>query len=120
MSCKITSGNIPTVKLGIVAVSRDCFPAVLSEKRCNAVVDSLKAKGVDIYKSDIILENETDAMKALDDVKANGVNALIIYLGNFGPEGPETLLAQKFGSPVMFVAAGEETKDDMIDGRGDA
>ena len=120
MSFKITSCNIPTVKLGIVAVSRDCFPAKLSEKRRTAIVSSLKTKAVDIYESKIILENEIDAMKALDDVKANGVNALVIYLGNFGPEGPETLLAQKFGSPVMFVAAGEETKDDMINGRGDA
>ena len=25
--------NIPEVKLGIVAVSRDCFPITLSEKR---------------------------------------------------------------------------------------
>ena len=120
MSFKITSNNIPKVKLGIVAVSRDCFPAVLSEKRRDAVVESLKARNFDIYKSNIILENEVDAMKALEDVKANGVNALVIYLGNFGPEGPETLLAQKFGSPVMFAAAAEESKDDMINGRGDA
>ena len=120
MSLKISSGNIPKVKLGIVAVSRDCFPAALSEKRREAVVSSLKAKGVDIYKSNITVENEIDVMKALCDVKENGVNALIIYLGNFGPEGPETLLAQKFGNPVMFAAASEETKDDLFDGRGDA
>ena len=29
--------NIPEVKLGIVAVSRDCFPITLSEKRRKAV-----------------------------------------------------------------------------------
>lgn len=29
--------NIPEVKLGLVAVSRDCFPVALSEKRRAAV-----------------------------------------------------------------------------------
>ena len=38
--------NIPQVKLGIVAVSRDCFPITLSEKRRKAVVAALAAKGI--------------------------------------------------------------------------
>ena len=42
--------NIPQVKLGIVAVSRDCFPITLSEKRRKAVVASLAAKGCEIYE----------------------------------------------------------------------
>ena len=29
--------NIPVVKLGLVAVSRDCFPITLSEKRRAAI-----------------------------------------------------------------------------------
>ena len=32
--------NIPEVKLGIVAVSRDCFPISLSESRRKAIVDA--------------------------------------------------------------------------------
>ena len=67
-----------------------------------------------------VVENEVDAMKALDEIKDGGANALVVYLGNFGPEGPETLLAQKFDGPVMFVAAAEETGKNLIDGRGDA
>ncbi len=51
---------------------------------------------------------------------ANDVNALVVYLGNFGPETPETILAQKFGGPVMYIAAAEETQENLIDGRGDA
>ena len=31
------STNIPEVKLGIIAVSRDCFPIALSEKRRAAI-----------------------------------------------------------------------------------
>jgi L-fucose isomerase-like protein len=44
----------------------------------------------------------------------------VIFLGNFGPEGPLTILAQKFNGPVMICAAAEETQENLIDGRGDA
>lgn len=67
-----------------------------------------------------IVESEIDMVKALEDVKANGCNALCVYLGNFGPEISETLLAKHFDGPKMFVAAAEETQDNLIDGRGDA
>ena len=39
--------NIPEVKLGIVAVSRDCFPIALSKKRRAAIV---KTCGGNIYE----------------------------------------------------------------------
>jgi len=108
--------NIPVVKLGLIAVSRDCFPRTLSESRRAAVC---KAHG-DIYECKITVENEVDALKALEDVKNAGVNALVVYLGNFGPETSETLLAKYFDGPAMFVGAAEEDKDGLIDGRGDA
>ena len=109
--------NIPHVKLGIVAVSRDCFPVALSERRRAAVVKAYKGELIEIKTT---VENECDAMKALDELRTAGVNALVLYLGNFGPEGPETMLLQKFGGPAMVVAAAEESSADMIDGRGDA
>ena len=112
--------NTPVVKLGIVAVSRDCFPMQLSASRRKAVVAAYKANGGDIYECPVTVENENDMLKAVEDIKAAGVNALVVYLGNFGPETPETLLAKHFGGPVMFCAAAEETGDNLIDGRGDA
>ena len=36
--------NAPEVKIGIVAVSRDCFPESLSENRRKALVEAYKAK----------------------------------------------------------------------------
>lgn len=45
--------NVPEVKPGIIAVSRDCFPISLSKARREA-----------------------------------GCNALVVFLGNFGPENP--------------------------------
>jgi L-fucose isomerase-like protein len=112
--------NIPTVKLGIVAVSRDCFPVELSEKRREAVVKSCLEQKTEIVAIPTTIENETDALKVLEELKNAQVNALVVYLGNFGPEGPETMLAQKFGGPSMFVAAAEESGDNLIGGRGDA
>ena len=108
--------NIPEVKLGIIAVSRDCFPIELSNSRRKAIV---AAYGEGLYECPVTVENEKDALKALEDVKAAGVNALVVFLGNFGPETPETLLCQKFDGPVMYLAAAEGDGD-MINGRGDA
>ncbi len=112
--------NIPKVKLGIVAVSRDCFPMTLSERRRKAIVESYQAKYGDIYECPVCIENEKDMRRALADVQAAGVNALVVYLGNFGPESSETLLIKEFNGPAMAVAAAEETGEDLIDGRGDA
>ena len=108
--------NIPEVKLGIIAVSRDCFPIALSTQRRKNIV---AAYGEGIYECPITVENETDALKALEDVKNAGVNALVVFLGNFGPETPETLLCQKFDGPTMYIAAAEGDGD-LINGRGDA
>ena len=112
--------NIPKVKLGIVAVSRDCFPAELSQTRRNAVVKACSNKNIDICEIKTIVENEKDVLKALDELKSQNVNALVVYLGNFGPEGPETMLAQKFDGPARYGAAAEESENNLIGGRGDA
>ncbi|MBQ8825652.1 MAG: L-fucose/L-arabinose isomerase family protein [Oscillospiraceae bacterium] len=112
--------NMPTVKLGIAAVSRDCFPKTLSASRRSNVVRACQEKGIEIYECPVTVENENEMLEAVEDLKKNGVNALVVYLGNFGPETAETLLAKKFGLPVMFAAAAEEFGDNLIDGRGDA
>ncbi len=111
--------NIPDVKLGIIAVSRDCFIISLSEKRREAVIKAFNGKG-EIYEAKTTVENEKDMMKAVDEVKKAGCNALVVLLGNFGPETPETLIAENFDGPCMFCASAEETQNDLINGRGDA
>ena len=108
--------NIPKVQPGIVAVSRGCFPASLSERRRRAIVG---AYGEGLYECPVIVEKELDGRRALEDVRAHGVNALIVFLGNFGPETPETLLADWFDGPIMYIAAAEGDGD-LFDGRGDA
>lgn len=112
--------NMPEVKIGIVSVSRDCFPMSLSERRRSAVVAEFEKKYGKIYECPVCIENEHHMMAALEDIKKAEVNALVVYLGNFGPESCETLLAKYFDGPVMFVAAAEETGNDLVGGRGDA
>ena len=112
--------NIPNVKLGVIAVSRDCFIISLSERRRAAVVEACGKLGMDVYECRTTVENERDMLKAVEEVKAAGCNALVVFLGNFGPETPETLIAKYFDGPVMYAAAAEETGNDLIDGRGDA
>ena len=119
--------NIPAIKVGIVAVSRDCFPESLSVGRRAALAAAYRAKYGDagIYECPVcIVESEVQMMQALVDVKRAGCNALCVYLGNFGPEIAETMLAQKWagetGCPVMFCAAAEENIAVLSSDCGDA
>ncbi len=109
--------NMPQAKLGIVAVSRNCFPKSLSENRRKAVAAAYKGE---IYECPTVVENEMDMKQALKELREAGCNALVVYLGNFGPETEETLLVKYFHGPAMVVAAAEERGDNLVQGRGDA
>ena len=115
--------NMPELKIGVVAVSRDCFPESLSVNRRKALIDAYTKKYGEgtVYECPIcIVESEIHMVQALEDIKKAGCNALVVYLGNFGPEISETLLAKHFDGPKMFVAAAEESGNNLIQGRGDA
>ncbi|SDG02781.1 L-fucose isomerase [Selenomonas sp. WCT3] len=116
----MTMSNIPTVKCGILSVSRDCFIISLSENRRHAIVESYTKKYGSLYEVKKTVENETDMLEAVKEAKDAGCNALVVFLGNFGPETPETLIAKEFDGPVMYVSAAEESGKDLINGRGDA
>lgn len=117
--------NMPEVKVGIVAVSRDCFPESLSVSRRQNLVAAYREKYGDkeIYECPVcIVESEIHMEQALADIRQAGCNALCVYLGNFGPEIAETMLAKYFDGPKMFIAAAEETSENggLVQGRGDA
>ena len=64
--------NMPEVKVGIVAVSRDCFPESLSVNRRKALVEAYTKKydAKDIYECPIcIVESEIHMVQALEDIK---------------------------------------------------
>lgn len=114
--------NIPQIKIGVVAVSRDCFPMSLSVSRREALVKACQTRcsDIDIFECPTCIENEVHMQKALKEVQDADCNALVVYLGNFGPETAETLLAKYFNGPAMFIAAAEESGDRLMDDRGDA
>ncbi|MGD9344881.1 MAG: fucose isomerase [Candidatus Aminicenantes bacterium] len=112
--------NTPDIKAGLVAVSRDCFPVELSRERRKKIAEACRRGNIDIAEIHTVIENESDVGKALEEIERAKINALVIFLGNFGPEGPTTLLAQRFDGPFMFAAAAEESAKDLIQGRGDA
>ena len=104
--------QMPEVKIGVVAVSRDCFPESLATTRREKLIKAYTDKyGADeIYECPVcIVESEIHMVQALEDIKKAGCNALVVYLGNFGPEISETLLAKHFEGPKMFLAAAEES-----------
>ncbi|MCD4824976.1 MAG: fucose isomerase [Phycisphaerae bacterium] len=112
--------NAPQVKLALVGVSRDCFSIEITRNRLKALAKACREKGLKITVCKTIIENETDAMAALAEATDAGANAAVIYLGNFGPEGPLAIFAEEFGGPVMACAAAEESKKCLLNGRGDA
>ena len=68
-----------------------------------------------------IVESEvTHGAGTLEDIKNAGCNALVVYLGNFGPEIAETLLAKHFDGPKMFIAAAEGRGSNLVTGKRDA
>lgn len=112
--------NMPEIKLGIVGVSRDSFPISLTQKRLATLTAELKKKKINFAVAPTIIENETHALAACDELVAAGCNAAVVYLGNFGPEGPTTLFLEQFPGPGMACAAAEENKAVLASDRGDA
>ncbi|MBE6048250.1 MAG: fucose isomerase, partial [Clostridium sp.] len=64
--------NVPNIKLGIVSVSRDCFPVELSTNRRKAVVEAYDGE---LYECSITVEDEKQMRAAIKEVKEAGVNA---------------------------------------------
>lgn len=64
--------NFPEVKVGVVAVSRDCFPESLSVNRRKALMEAYTAKfGTgNVYECPVcIVESEIHMVQALEDIK---------------------------------------------------
>jgi L-fucose isomerase-like protein len=112
--------NTPVVKIAVVGVSRSCFPIELTRNRLARVVEACEAQGIGVCACRTIIGNERDVRAALAEAASLGANAAVIYLGNFGPEGPLSIFAREFGGPVMACAAAEESGSSLVDGRGDA
>ncbi|MDR2391322.1 MAG: fucose isomerase, partial [Planctomycetota bacterium] len=85
-----------------------------------ALEKCLKKDTLPHFVAKAVVENEKDAMAALAELADAGANALLVYLGNFGPEGPTTMMMRQFAGPVMVAAAAEEDREVLASDRGDA
>jgi L-fucose isomerase-like protein len=112
--------NMPEIRVGLVGVSRDCFPIELTRRRLGEVAKACKALKLNVVPCSVVIESENDALNAVAEMRDAGINAAAIYLGNFGPEGPTTIFAQRMGVPVMLAGAAEERRKTLVQGRGDA
>lgn len=112
--------NTPKVVMGVVGVSRDCFPVQLAATRLKNLMRECRRLRLRVIQCQTIIETEADAIAAAAEMKEKGVNAVAIYLGNFGPEGPTTIFARKLGVPFMLIGAAEESRGTLVQGRGDA
>ena len=57
--------NLNEISLGLVAVSRNCFPKSLSAERCSRVAAAFRTMYGELYECPICVENETDVSAAL-------------------------------------------------------
>ena len=89
--------NIPEVKLGIIAVSRDCFPIGLSTQRRKNIVAAYNGP---LYECPVTVENELDMQKAVADVKANDCNALVALTKSIHSKRERLIAAKKKLSAV--------------------
>ena len=65
--------NIPQVKAGIVAVSRDCFPKEISIQRKKRVVEACRRQDTPVVECEILVENERDVLTAEKELREKGV-----------------------------------------------
>ena len=96
--------NVPKVRLGLVAVSRDCFPLELSKKRRVALARECRARKLPLAEMQTVIESEKDVPTALEELRAKNANVLVIFLGNFGPEG-SVRAASRAAAPAAETAA---------------
>ena len=100
--------NVPEVKIGIAAVSRDCFPMSLSERRRKELVEAYRPKYGDIYECPTVIENELHMKKALAELNEAGCNALVVFLGNFGTKAYDRIDLYR-----TYCAAGKTASEDL-------
>ena len=83
--------NLPEVKIGVVAVSRDCFPESLSVNRRKALMKAYTEKyGTDsVYECPVcIVESEIHMVQALEDIRKAAVTHCAYIWATSAPRFP--------------------------------
>lgn len=113
----------PSIKIGLVSASRNCFPRALAEQRCAALLSACQAIGVEpeVPQGECaVIETPAHAREAASQLAAADCDAAVLFLGNFSPEIEDALFVKHFPGPVLILAAAEERADRLLKHRGDA
>jgi L-fucose isomerase-like protein len=113
----------PSVKLGFVSASRNCFPRSLSEARAKKLIAACQGQGIELVVPQgpcAVIESREHASEAAAQLMAAGCDAAVLFLGNFSPEIEDAQFVKDFSGCVMVLAAAEESASTLLEGRGDA
>jgi L-fucose isomerase-like protein len=113
----------PPIKLALISASRNCFPRSLSEERTNRILDLSREAGLDLFVPQgecRIIETKDHALEAARQVREAGCDGLVYFLGNFSPEIEDAYFIKQLDTPVMVIAAAEESGASLLEKRGDA
>lgn len=116
----VFSDNIARTRIGVFTVSRGNFHPGLSRSAMQELEKELSVSEEEIYFGKEMIDTEVSVKRCLQEAEKNQCNAAVVILGNFGPEGPETIFAKKFWGPVMYLAVSENSIDSFYDGRRDS
>jgi len=112
--------NSPSVRIGLVGATRPYFSASLSKRRLDVLAKALGRTQLDFHKCSVLIQSDGDVPEVLAELARENCNAAVVYLGNFGPEGPAGLFAKRFDGPAMYCGAAEENRQALATDRGDA
>jgi L-fucose isomerase-like protein len=113
----------PTITLGLVSASRNCFPRALSDERTQRLLAAAREAGINLVTptgESAIIETKDHAREAAKQLRAAQVDAVVFYLGNFSPEIEDAVFLKEFGGFAMILAAAEENAASLLQKRGDA
>jgi len=113
----------PSVNIGLVSASRNCFPRALSDRRTKALVKACQSAGLNLFIPQgecAIIESKAHARDAAAQMKAAGCDAAVLFLGNFSPEIEDACFVKEAGMDVCIIAAAEESASTLACDRGDA
>ncbi len=112
--------NFTDIKIALVMSTRNNFSEKLARNAAKNLEILMKNENLDFFRCPLMVGEESDISDILNFLNENNCNALVIILGNFGAEIPETILAEKFSGPVMFAGITEDSLDSMYASRRDS
>ncbi|MCQ2497598.1 MAG: fucose isomerase [Lachnospiraceae bacterium] len=115
-------GNVPNVKIGLIAGGRDWLPDALVIKSREKIISIFRDMypDMEIHECPVIInDNELNVKRALKDVYKAECNALCLLYANYGPELMARQVIESFEGPVMFIGIADNESENLMANRLD-